>query len=418
MKNQGRGCWVGIQALCLLVVLGCVSYRHDFFAFVEKCDETNATKYRYKIVGYQAKASKYFTHEQRKEVEEFWLAEYASACDKYFPKVFSEDGIPIILKEISSTYDGEWCLIPLGFWMFAVLPCGTEIKSEHIIQICVANSEDEEYYIKAGHITKEIISSLIPPSLLINNEPSEYVRDAGYVVSYRRDTIFNDGSWWAGPYKDACCRRDVYALVSKLKEIEATGQMDYYFAANELRRRTVASRMSPNDAKYKLSNDPLKRLYKILTLDRKSGSDFVYTFALEPTEDVTITAFFGMMDIFAYEVKAAYQREFPTADASTLQVDVRHQVSDGKIVGQAEVLTIKPVELKYDVITRKGKMAVRFNDNQYDEARKWIRDNIEKLVRDKNIALVARDIPPEVKYYSLGESLKDGNILEIEFKTE
>ena len=176
--------------------------------------------------------------------------------------------------------------------------------------------------------------------------------------------------------------------------------------------------MSPNDAKYKLSNDPLKRLYKILTLDRKSGSDFVYTFALEPTEDVTITAFFGMMDIFAYEVKAAYQREFPTADASTLQVDVRHQVSDGKIVGQAEVLTIKPVELKYDVITRKGKMAVRFNDNQYDEARKWIRDNIEKLVRDKNIALVARDIPPEVKYYSLGESLKDGNILEIEFKTE
>ena len=47
-----------------------------------------------------------------------------------------------------------------------------------------------------------------------------------------------------------------------------------------------------------------------------------------------------------------------------------------------------------------------------------MRRNIETLARDKNIALVTGEIPPNARFYSLGESLKDGNILEIEFKTE
>lgn len=43
---------------------------------------------------------------------------------------------------------------------------------------------------------------------------------------------------------------------------------------------------------------------------------------------------------------------------------------------------------------------------------------VETIVLDKNIALTTGQLPPAATYYSLGESLKDGNVLEIEFKTE
>lgn len=43
--------------------------------------------------------------------------------------------------------------------------------------------------------------------------------------------------------------------------------------------------------------------------------------------------------------------------------------------------------------------------------------NIICLVRDKNIALTTGQLPPAATYYSLGEKV-DGNVMEIEFKTE
>ena len=52
-----------------------------------------------------------------------------------------------------------------------------------------------------------------------------------------------------------------------------------------------------------------------------------------------------------------------------------------------------------------------------DEARAWIRKNIETLARDKNIALTTGQLPPEATYYSLGEKIV-GNVMEIEFRTE
>lgn len=84
----------------------------------------------------------------------------------------------------------------------------------------------------------------------------------------------------------------------------------------------------------------------------------------------------------------------------------------------AAVLTIRLVSLDYDPRTRRGKLAVRFNAGQAEESRKWIRRNIERLASDKNIALTTGQLPPAAKFYLGREEFKDGNILEIEFKTE
>jgi hypothetical protein len=122
---------------------------------------------------------------------------------------------------------------------------------------------------------------------------------------------------------------------------------------------------------------------------------------------------------FRKAVKEDYVESTPGAESSNLYVEFpEYELKGGKIEGRAVVLTISVTSLTYDPNTRKGRLAVKVSANQYEEARKWIRKNIETLARDKNIALVTGEIPPAAKFYLGREELKDGNILEIEFKTE
>ena len=157
--------------------------------------------------------------------------------------------------------------------------------------------------------------------------------------------------------------------------------------------------------------------YRIVDLAREKGSDFAYAFTLELPGNASIQTFFGIQSTFANEVRAAYQMEYPKADASALRVVVQPSLSNGRIVGRAEVLTIAPVSLSYDAGTRRGRLSVRFNPGQAEEARAWIRKNIETLAQDKNIALTTGQLPPAATYYSLGERI-EGSVMEIEFKTE
>ena len=161
----------------------------------------------------------------------------------------------------------------------------------------------------------------------------------------------------------------------------------------------------------------VKPLYRIDSLVRESNSDFAYTFSLKMNEDSSIEAFFAIQGVFAREVLDAYKAEYPNADVSTLRVYVLPRLVNGRIEGRAVVLTITPVSLSYDANTRRGRLSVHFNDGQYEEAREWIRKNIETLARDKNIVLVTGRLPPSATYYSLGEKV-EGNVMTIEFRTE
>jgi hypothetical protein len=51
-----------------------------------------------------------------------------------------------------------------------------------------------------------------------------------------------------------------------------------------------------------------------------------------------------------------------------------------------------------------------------EEAKRWARDNIEAIAREKNVLLEAGGAPPEgAVYRSLGETLEDG-VLTVEFE--
>ncbi|MBR6470857.1 MAG: hypothetical protein IKS83_03590 [Victivallales bacterium] len=123
------------------------------------------------------------------------------------------------------------------------------------------------------------------------------------------------------------------------------------------------------------------------------------------------------MRAFSENLRSAYLRMHPGVNAGSLVVDVRPALDNGRISGRAAVLTIAPESLSYDAVTRRGRLSVRFNPGQAEEARAWIRGNIETLARDKNIRLVTGQLPPAATYYSLDERI-EGNVMEIEFKTE
>ena len=93
-------------------------------------------------------------------------------------------------------------------------------------------------------------------------------------------------------------------------------------------------------------------------------------------------------------------------------------MKESVVEGRAEVMRISVVSLQYDATRRKGVISVKIGANRFEDARKWVRKNIETLAKDKNIALVTGTIPPEARFYLGAERVKEGNVLEIEFETE
>ena len=161
--------------------------------------------------------------------------------------------------------------------------------------------------------------------------------------------------------------------------------------------------------------------YHIVSCERESGNDFSYRFVLKLNnkDDNSLAVFSFIQKEFRDAIKRDYAESFPGVKLDSLFVDFpEYKLNNDKIEGRAVVLLISIIAITYDPNTRTGKLAVKVNANQYEEARKWIRKNIEALARDKNIALTTGEIPPAAKFYLGREELKDGNVLEIEFKTE
>lgn len=79
---------------------------------------------------------------------------------------------------------------------------------------------------------------------------------------------------------------------------------------------------------------------------------------------------------------------------------------------------VNDVSLAYDPLTRRGSLSMKIRNGDFDGTRKIIRQHVESIVRDKNIQLVTGVPPPPGQYRILGESVRPGNVLEVNFKTE
>ena len=444
--------FVGIRTVIfvtgLILVAGCWHVRNFAVTDAKDYGQTFKTKY------------KYWVQDDNKD--------FSSRFELENPSVFSNDGIPIkvhtyqaMLPSKSWSYlDGDdfllfdifyvCCQIGTGVAFLPLHMRGDEQPHTYIIQIL--DSKIPNVRVGICERNDKIASGYLPIASLLcyHGNPAP--------EAFKCGRSFETHEYKLGDSSDAksnFTKALVYGVAAKLKEMEETGVINESTARNaafvranidmerkrreeEIKRRQEQDRERRTyEARSKMlameqrkrhttigktlqqdSNElTSKAPYHIVYLERDGKSDFAYRFAMELNGEPSIQTFFGVQKIFADEVRMAYQTEYPRAIISALRIAVQPRLVNGRIEGRAEVLTITPTSLIYDANTRRGKLAVKFNAGQAEEARAWIRKNIETLACDKNIALVAGQLPPSATYYSLGEKI-DGNVMEIEFRTE
>lgn len=160
-------------------------------------------------------------------------------------------------------------------------------------------------------------------------------------------------------------------------------------------------------------------LYRVDDFHRIAESDFAYAFRLNLINpNVNLSTIRSIKDELRREVLDDYRATFPNARSSSLQVDFpQFDVSASEVCGRAEVMSFAIVSMNYNQESRRGIIRVRIGASSFEEARRWVRSNIETLSRDKNIALTTGEIPPAAQFILGAERVQEGGILEVEFET-
>lgn len=162
------------------------------------------------------------------------------------------------------------------------------------------------------------------------------------------------------------------------------------------------------------------KTYTVESFERIPGSDFSYSFCLKLKDgsDAGLSALNRIKDEIRGTVAADYAGAYGT-DVREVHVDLpEFRLKEDIIRGRADVMRISVVSLTFSPQAQKGVIAVKIGAGRFEDARAWVRKNIEALARDKNVALTTGQIPPAARFYLGAERVKDGNVLEIEFETE
>jgi hypothetical protein len=121
-------------------------------------------------------------------------------------------------------------------------------------------------------------------------------------------------------------------------------------------------------------------------------------------------------------VREAFESESVLTDLNSVRVAVIPDFRENRtILFTATAFSAEPVAdgWSYDAVSRRGTVRLRIMGRvDADAARRWARQNIASIVRDKNIAISADSGTPPPSgaiFRSLGESLEDG-ILTVEFE--
>lgn len=367
------------------ILCGCFSTRLSTVPQVDALPDDMVLKRQYRLVGYYKGAS---TLDSDKE----YCEQLRSVMERMFPRVFSSNGTPFVIRELrnkpfvenTARKIGTGALFICSILTLPVLQCGM-YESDFAVQLADGTRNGENFMIETR---RDWAFSLYSPAawLCFNGAPDTGGRE-NYYVTVKADALY------VVPHG---IRRQAiaYAAVSKLGDLE--------------------KRMAK-------AGDGEVEPYKILKCEKANGRGALFEFVLELTgvNPNELQVFRDVQHDLRTTIRNAYLLEVDDADENALVVDFPDYRLNGKILeGTAVVLAIKPLSLTYDKNTRKGRISVRFRGDQFEETRRWVRKNIETLARNSNIVQKSGDALPPGRYYSLGEEIKEGNVLEAEFQTE
>lgn len=332
---------------------------------------------------------------------------------KHQPGVFSNDGIPFVVKVKGGAAMNDYqhssggIVDVLSAITLTLVPnCISFEISGHGITLDVLDNPDARatYDLRFRH--DKAMSLWTPlPLLCYIGEPAN---DDGWehrsvVTRHSREFLFGD---MPSEHDYAELREVVsaYAIASLLKKLEDDGLVDKSRSRDATRfTKQIGSWGDRLEIDYWNKDDEYGHRYSFTMRIRGGGRDSMRE---------------SMQEAIRTKIRDDYVASFPDVAARSLVVDFpEFSLRDGVITGRAIVLSLSVESLRYDPDTHTGMMRVRIGEGQFEDARRYARRNIEILVRDKNIALDAQTIPSAATFYTHDERLK-GDVLEISFKTE
>ena len=157
--------------------------------------------------------------------------------------------------------------------------------------------------------------------------------------------------------------------------------------------------------------------YTVESFSRETGNGFAYRFVLALTDassaDLALSR--RIQADLRESVRADYAAATGVKDISSLRIEFpQYALANGKVEGLAVVMSVQLQEFVYDPVTKRGRLAVKVNPQQYEITRQWVRNNIATLARDKDPSLLK--VFTGRSNFTIGrEVLRDDNVLEVEF---
>ena len=406
------------KVIVILVLAGCfIGCRHDRLAMKLSVDDVGPqimTKNRYTF----APGGEMGNHEYKIRLES-----YNKKLQAAQPQVFVDTGIPFIVRsdvtQPEPKGDAAWANWSRVLLPTLVLPAfSVGEKGNYYSNFCswkevevLDNPDATEKF--RWERKRDVVYSMLPPlpSLCFLGDASfddetkgcrKYVHHSmsfigSKIVDY--GDRLEDGIWFNG--------WDAYGIAVVLKQMEDAGKIDVSRCKKVSTATMPAEGLSTSES------------IEVMDFHRATDDKYRYVFVLKSRDkDISLRESRNIQKTLRQMIRNDFVESYPSASRTVIAIEFTEYVlENGSIKGAASVLPLAVLSFDYDSNIRKGTMRIRIAAGQLAVAREYVKRNIETIVRDKNIALVVGEIPPETSFYLLDESVRD-EILEIRFKTE
>ena len=387
-------------------VVGCMHQRTAYFVSVEGGIRPVVTRNRYTLVDTKHKAET--ANVDVMSGSTFGMRFTNGGLRKFQPNVLSDDGIRVMLdyKLLNRTSGSNLGAIPFAFTL-GVLPLFNHWESKSRCALNVLDNPDARMSFERYDIMDSAGTMFSPLSFLFYNGDADAPESMASHSDLQTHTRYchmidsvNTDMYISGSEEVLA-----YAIAALLKKMEDNGLIAEVNNKHADRNETFQNSVSDK--------------YEIVEFEKDDDCAYRYSFALKRRDSSSVTVHESreLKKILRAMIREDYLLSFPDASRSVVIDFPMFSLQNGRVVGNAVALTFSVASLQYDPHRRTGVVRIGIGENQFEDARKYARKNIESIARDKNIALEADKIPPVAQFYLEGEKL-DGGMLEISFRVE
>ena len=385
---------------------GCMHQRTAYFVSVEGGIKPVVTRNRYTLVDAKHKAET--ANVDLMAGSTFGMRFTNEGLRRFQPNVFSDDGIRVLLdyKLLNRTSGSSFGTIPFAFTL-GVLPLFNHWESKSRCALNVLDNPDARMSFERYDIMDSATSIFSPFSFLFYNGDADVPDHAEVSSTLQTHTkvcyIVEGGN--TDMYVSGSEETLAYAVAALLKKMEDDGLI-------------VETNNKHTDRNETLQNSVSDK-YEIVEFEKDDDCVYRYSFVLKrrDSSSVAVRESRELKKILRAMIREDYLLSFPDAARSVVIDFPKFSLQNGSVVGNAVALTFSVASLEYDSHRRRGVMRIGIGENQFEDARRYARKNIESIARDKNIALDANKIPPSAVFYLEEEKLNSG-MLEISFRVE